>query len=253
MHALPLQSVLYVDDEPDIREIVQVALGLNGTFAVRTADSGEQALLLARSLLPDLVLLDVMMPGLDGPTTLGRLRADPATAAIPVAFMTAKAMPAEVAMLHEMGAAGVIAKPFDPISLSAQVIDLWKGCRTGASSDVRNGEKSGLRQRVTQLGDRFLQRTKDEVLRLKSLVEHLQPGDAGTIAELEQIAHRIHGSGSTFGFPALSQCAEDIEQLVGGLRQRGNTAASVFDSNTRLRLTECTQRLAMAVESAALG
>ena len=96
MNATPLRSVLYVDDEPDIREIVQIALGLTNTLAVHTAESGEQALTLARALLPDLVLLDVMMPGLDGPGTLNRMRGDPIIAPIPVIFMTAMAMPKEV-------------------------------------------------------------------------------------------------------------------------------------------------------------
>jgi two-component system, OmpR family, response regulator len=122
-----LRTLLYVDDEPDIRQIVQLALGLAPGLSVHTSDGGEAALQLARTLrpAPDLILLDVMMPGLDGPGTLALLRADAALARIPVVFMTAKAMPQELARFRELGAAGVIAKPFDPMRLARQVCDLW--------------------------------------------------------------------------------------------------------------------------------
>src|SRR5580698_7090725 len=98
-----LRAVLYVDDEPDIRQIVEIALGLTLDLTVHIGESGVQALELARALKPDLLLLDVMMPGLDGPGTLKKLRADPSTAHIPVIFMTAKAMPREVALFRELG------------------------------------------------------------------------------------------------------------------------------------------------------
>ncbi len=121
-----LRTLLYIDDEPDIRQIVQMALGLAPGLAVHTGDSGEQALSLARALHPDLVLLDVMMPGLDGPGTLARMRAEPSLAGLPVVFMTARAMPQEIARFRELGAAGVIAKPFDPMQLAGQVFALWE-------------------------------------------------------------------------------------------------------------------------------
>jgi two-component system, OmpR family, response regulator len=125
MSQTALQTVLYVDDEPDIRQIVLLTLSLTKGLMVHIGESGEQALELARELEPDLLLLDVMMPGLDGPATLKRMREDPATAHIPVIFMTAKAMPQEVAKFRRMGATGVIGKPFDPMQLSKQVFALW--------------------------------------------------------------------------------------------------------------------------------
>ncbi len=120
-----LKHVLYVDDEPDIRLVASMALGLDPALRVDTADSGEQALALLPELKPDLVILDVMMPGLDGPSTLARMRADPDLQSIPVVFMTAKAMPEEQARFLSMGAAGVIPKPFDPMRLAGQVTELW--------------------------------------------------------------------------------------------------------------------------------
>jgi CheY-like chemotaxis protein len=126
MDPTALRSILHVDDEPDIRQIVQLALGLTEGLTVHSAESGEQALALARELRPDLLLLDVMMPGLDGPGILKRMRSDSAIAHIPVIFMTAKAMAREIALFRQMGAVGVIAKPFDPMQLSKQVLSLWK-------------------------------------------------------------------------------------------------------------------------------
>jgi len=121
-----LRTALYVDDEPDIREIVEMALGLIDNLTVRTCGSGEQALKLMPEFKPDLVLLDVMMPAMDGPSTLSRMRANPTLPLIPVIFVTAKAMPREIAYFRELGAAGVIAKPFDPMLLGEQVLTLWE-------------------------------------------------------------------------------------------------------------------------------
>jgi two-component system OmpR family response regulator len=120
-----LREILYVDDEPDIREIVQMALGLVPTLSVNTADSGQRALEIMQAKRPDLVLLDVMMPNMDGPTTLQQMRSRPELQSIPVIFMTAKAMPQEVARFRSLGAAAVIAKPFDPMLLGEQVFAVW--------------------------------------------------------------------------------------------------------------------------------
>ena len=122
-----LKTILYVDDEPDIREVVQMSLSLVAGLDVQTCESGENALQLLPQLRPDLVLLDVMMPGMDGPSTLQKMRTVPGIDKIPVVFMTAKAMPQEVARFRELGAVSVIAKPFDPIQLGNQVVAIWEG------------------------------------------------------------------------------------------------------------------------------
>ena len=121
-----LREILYVDDEPDIREIVQMALGLVPTLSVSAVDSGLRALQSMKTKRPDLVLLDVMMPNMDGPTTLQQMRSQPELQSIPVIFMTAKAMPQEVARFRSLGAAAVIAKPFDPMLLGEQVFAIWE-------------------------------------------------------------------------------------------------------------------------------
>jgi two-component system OmpR family response regulator len=121
-----LKLVLYVEDDPDIQMVAQMALETVGGLTLRTCGSGQAALAVAATCSPDLLLLDVMMPGMDGPTTLAELRKLPATADTPVIFMTAKVQAGEVAHYRSLGALGVIAKPFDPMQLAAQVRQMWK-------------------------------------------------------------------------------------------------------------------------------
>jgi CheY-like chemotaxis protein len=115
--------ILHVDDEPDIREIVDISLGFNPEFQVRTCASGAEAIITAAKWSPSLILLDVMMPGMDGPATLTQLRKNPQTSSIPVLFMTARAQTREVEHFIALGAQGVISKPFDPMTLAVQVQD----------------------------------------------------------------------------------------------------------------------------------
>jgi len=120
-----LHSILYVDDEDDIREIVELSLRLDGGLDVAVCDSGSAALAYLEMRIPDLVVLDVMMPGLDGPGTLARIRERPECADVPVVFLTAKAQREEMDRFLALGAIGVIAKPFDPMTLAQQLRDIW--------------------------------------------------------------------------------------------------------------------------------
>lgn len=112
--------VLYVDDEADIREVAAMSLALDPALDVQTSASGQEALAATAVWQPHLILLDVMMPGMDGPETLAELKADAKTAAIPVLFITARTQTYEVERFLSLGAVGVIAKPFDPMELAAQ-------------------------------------------------------------------------------------------------------------------------------------
>ncbi|WP_347331013.1 response regulator [Marinimicrobium locisalis] len=120
-----LQRILYVEDEPDIRAIAQIALESLGGFELKVCSSGEEALNEVEAFKPDLLLLDVMMPGMDGPRTLAALRRLPVTANTPAIFMTAKVRPNEIDHLKSCGAIEVIPKPFDPVALSEQVRAIW--------------------------------------------------------------------------------------------------------------------------------
>lgn len=121
----PLKKVLIVEDDPDIQTIARMALEMVGGFTVDACNSGTEALGKALEFAPDIVLLDVMMPGMDGPNTLLALRANEEVGDIPVVFVTAKIQKDEKAKLLELGALDVIEKPFDPMTLSDKVREIW--------------------------------------------------------------------------------------------------------------------------------
>ncbi|MGR3782288.1 MAG: response regulator [Albimonas sp.] len=120
-----LTRIACVEDEPDLRRICELTLTRLGGFEVATYADGPSALAGLAGFGPDLLLLDVMLPGLDGPAVLAALRARPEFAELPVAFMTAKAQPAEIARFRALGACDVIVKPFDPMALSDRVRGIW--------------------------------------------------------------------------------------------------------------------------------
>ncbi|NVO15751.1 MAG: response regulator [Rhodoplanes sp.] len=115
------RRILFCDDDPDIREIITLSLGLDPTLDVKACATAGEVPAIAAAWVPDLILLDVMMPGMDGPTTLAVLHDDTRTRTIPVLFMTARTQAYEFERLVALGAAGVIAKPFDPMTLASVV------------------------------------------------------------------------------------------------------------------------------------
>jgi CheY-like chemotaxis protein len=120
-----LRKVLVVEDNQDIRTIVKAALEMVGELQVLACASGKEALDALAGFSPEMVLLDVMMPDMDGPGVLTRLRALPDYARTPVIFLTAKTAATEIQRLRALGVAGVLTKPFDPMTLHLQVKDIW--------------------------------------------------------------------------------------------------------------------------------
>jgi len=115
------RRILIIDDEDDIREVAAMSLETVAGWEVMVANSGAQGLLRAASYKPDAILLDVMMPGMDGPTTFRELRKNPATAKIPVLFLTAKVQATDRRRFADLGIEAVLVKPFDPMTLSIQI------------------------------------------------------------------------------------------------------------------------------------
>lgn len=126
-----LKKILMAEDEADIQMVARLALEAVGGFTVEICSTGTEALQAAPGFAPDLILLDMMMPGMDGVTTLQELRNLPQTAGTPVIFMTAKVQPHEVARYKELGAIDVISKPFDPMTLSSDVLKIWQTHQAG--------------------------------------------------------------------------------------------------------------------------
>lgn len=120
-----LKRILLVEDEPDIRKLVRISLENIGGFTVDTCESGFEALESVKVHKPDLMILDVMMPVMDGQTTLQEIRKIDSLQNMPVIFLTAKVQPHEVEKYLQLGVIGVISKPFSPISLPQEINDLW--------------------------------------------------------------------------------------------------------------------------------
>lgn len=116
--------ILIVDDEDDIREVAQATLEMMGGFEVILARSSQEGLVMAAAEQPDAILLDVMLPDMDGPATFKKLQEDPCTANIPVILLTAKVQAADRRRFADLGVRAVIAKPFDPITLPQQIADI---------------------------------------------------------------------------------------------------------------------------------
>jgi CheY-like chemotaxis protein len=201
--------ILHVDDEPDIREIVDMSLGLNTEFEVRACACGPDAIAMAAEWSPFLILLDVMMPGMDGPTTLTHLRQDPRTAAIPVLFMTARAQEREVQQLIALGAQGVISKPFDPMTLAFQVRNHLQAIRLESLRSV------------------FVQRIRGDAALLASCRSSLgAEADPAAVGQIRKIAHGLAGAAGLFGFDQISRDAAAVEDaVVAGLEGNGSPNA----------------------------
>lgn len=201
--------ILHVDDEPDIREVVELSLGLDPAFAVRSCSSGGEALATVGDWPPDLILCDVMMPVMDGPATLARLRESPRTAHIPVVFMTARAQTRELEHFKSLGASGVIAKPFDPMTLAHSV-----------RCELRS---AGL---VTLRGG-FIQRLRADAAALAECRAKLVAGNASAavLEAIKSFAHALVGAAGMFEFPDVSSAAAALEQTaIDGLVESGEAA-----------------------------
>lgn len=121
-----LKKILYAEDEPDVQVVVELTIQTMSNYEIKVCDNGKKLIECVEDYNPDLILLDVMMPEMDGPTTLKNLKENEATKNIPVAFMTAKAQVHEIENFQKEGIIGVITKPFDPFQLCSDIEALWR-------------------------------------------------------------------------------------------------------------------------------
>ena len=127
MPTQPLNRICYVEDDEDIQKIVRMSLERVGKMTVEVVSDPMVAIERMIAFKPELVMLDWMMPGMDGPTLFRKMRTVPETSALPVVFITAKASQRELDELRALGAAGTISKPFSPTDLPTQLRDIWAG------------------------------------------------------------------------------------------------------------------------------
>lgn len=120
-----LKKILYAEDEPDVQTVVEMTINAMSNYEIKVCDNGKKLLDCVDDYNPDLILLDVMMPEMDGPATFKNLQSSERTKNIPVIFMTAKAQVHEIEIFKESGVLGIITKPFDPVSLCSDIEKIW--------------------------------------------------------------------------------------------------------------------------------
>jgi CheY-like chemotaxis protein len=203
--------ILHIDDDPDIRDIVEMSLRLDPSFTTASCADGASALAVASQWMPDMILCDVMMPKMDGPATLARLRESTDTARIPVVFMTARAQPRDVLQLKLLGAVAVITKPFDPMRLAETVRLLL-----------------GEAQLAEQVHDFFVRMQVDRVA--LGLFRGRFDGTSDQTSMLDDLqvqAHALADAASAFDLPTVSGIAASLEQAIIAQRAGQGTPGGV--------------------------
>lgn len=195
-------KTLYVEDDLDIQVITEMALADDG-FELTICSSGLDAINQAQHNNYDLLLLDVMMPGLDGPSTLRKLRKLDHLKTTPVIFMTAKVQPDEVDSYMKQGALGVIPKPFDPMQLSDTIRDLLCIEKDTADTD-------SIANTLSQLHSQFTNALPDRIRELKQSLKALDQSDL-LASDFYRNVHSLSGSASTFGYIRLGEAAMQLE------------------------------------------
>jgi two-component system OmpR family response regulator len=199
----PLRRILLVEDDPDIQTITSLALGTFGGYEVLACGSAEDALKGATAFAPDLILLDVMMPGMDGIEALRALRLMPETADTPVVFLTARVQPSDVARYQELGSLGLIRKPFEPMALVETISQIWsrhtaEPAQAHQMDDLRRQYRAELPRKIRLIvkGAAAVRAGAREPDRLRALYDHI---------------HRLAGSAAVYGFDEISRAAGELE------------------------------------------
>src|SRR5580700_2400749 len=224
--------ILHIDDDADIREIVQFSLALDPGLTPMSCASGGGALAIAAEWAPHLILCDVMMPGMDGPTTLARLRENPKTAKIPIVFMTARAGLDELRHLMSLGATAIFTKPFDPMKLAGMVRDQLNFVESGA---VPYG---------------FAERLHSDAAALANYRSALCGHPSSSILPdgLETCVHKLSGAAGVFNFQAVSRAASAVEGAIVE-RRAGRGVPGTIEAGLDV-LLECIGRATTSIPAA---
>mgnify|MGYP000635365098 CR=1 FL=1 len=223
-----LRRILLVEDDPDIQEVTTLLLSHIEDFEVKACGTAGEALLVAQTFDPDLILLDVMMPGLDGQGAFAAFRQMPATKATPVIFMTARVQPREILEYRHLGSLGVIPKPFDPDTLAETIQGMWDRHQKSQLNEARRDDLAALRKLYAA---DLPERLRAIEVATGSLRDN--GWDPRVAASLYDLAHRLAGSAAIYGFPAVSEAAVRVGAFGNG---PGAPDKRVVDSRPLLKL-----------------
>lgn len=215
MNSPVLKRILLVEDDADIQTVARLALEAVGGFTVEVCSSGAEALQKAPGFSPDLIMLDVMMPGMDGPSTYQALRAISMFAATPVIFMTAKVQPHEVAQYKNLGVLDVIPKPFDPMLLATTISGIW------TQHQVLAVPTGTLEERLEKLAVAYRAQVPEKIRQIEAAWNSFANGaaDSSALKDMHIMAHNMAGSASTFKLPQLTEEAHRLELAVSEMME----------------------------------
>jgi len=208
-----LERILYVDDDPETRELVSLGLNQISGLSLMACDSGYQALAMIEDFNPQLILLDAMMPDMDGPATLQKIRQLDSFKHTPVLFITAIGQPDEVKPFIELGALDVIAKPFDPTTLADRLLQIW-GEKQSSSVVTDASVQASMQALTTAYARKLPEKTaaiKDGWQKLKG-----NPADQVAFQQLDGLLHTLAGTAATFRFDVIGGLAGDMRGQLHG-------------------------------------
>jgi two-component system OmpR family response regulator len=208
-----LNKILCIEDDPDIQQILEIALGTVGGYVIEICSSGLEGVQKAPSFMPDLILLDVMMPGMDGPTTFKELQKTETVKHIPVIFLTAKVLPDEVHDYKRLGVIDIISKPFNPMNLASKIESIWSAVQPVPVDDF-DTKLFHLKKKYQREIPAKLELIKQSLELFKNI-----PTNPEHLKQLIMLVHKIAGSSATYGFPNIHSTARSFELYLDSLRQ----------------------------------
>jgi CheY-like chemotaxis protein len=220
---MPIRTVLLVDDDADVRRVASVALSRLRPWRVLEAGGANEGLAIAARERPDLVLLDVTMPGVDGISLLKSLRELEGMRETPVIFITAHVLPTRTSQLAGLGATGVITKPFVAKNLPAQIEALVEGATGAPAGALPEPKDAAIHHALAEARDAFRRELPAKLDALEGALAKLEPGrEPGDALEDARIrAHKLAGSAGTYGLAGVSAAARRIEELLLAVRGAG--------------------------------
>ncbi len=232
-------SVLVVDDDPFVREILTTALMADGKVSVTSFARGDEAVRAAPDIQPDLILLDVLMPGLDGAQTWTAL-CEVLNQEPEVIFLTAKDQTDAIALVGEEYGSRIISKPFDPLTIVDQIRHVLK---------QRDEKKLSSPSRVAHVKKKFRQSLVEQADALDAAYAQFKNGQVapGAVNALHERVHKLAGTAGLFKFEAISDIANDLERLISDYLQTDQTSPSTITSallnGIRVLATECRRQV----------